>query len=313
MSTHVKNHVFVINTDIFTKIMSRKSIYSVIGLVIILFSIWIFSDPAAEDENISERVKVTLRNVGHQLLFANQDSTSLVMPVVEVEKTKYRISFQDELSIEPSNLVSIIQKNFEKASISTQYLIEVINCSNNEVAYSYEIKNTDENSIIPCSGRQLERSCYTIEVRFTGYKTIISIQTILMIIAIIVLLIIQFIFYKRKNSQYLIMSNDEYTSIGRFRFYPDQNKLVQEETEIPLSKKECELLSIFLDNLNQVVKRDELTKKVWEDKGVIVGRSLDTYISKLRKKLKSDNSIKLANIHGVGYKLEINQTSNPHQ
>jgi len=45
---------------------------------------------------------------------------------------------------------------------------------------------------------------------------------------------------------------------------------------------------------------------VWEDNGVIVGRSLDTYISKLRKKLKDDASIKLINVHGVGYKLEIN-------
>jgi len=46
-------------------------------------------------------------------------------------------------------------------------------------------------------------------------------------------------------------------------------------------------------------------KKVWEDNGVFVGRSLDTYISKLRKKLKDDDSIKLTNVHGVGYKLEV--------
>jgi DNA-binding response OmpR family regulator len=46
-------------------------------------------------------------------------------------------------------------------------------------------------------------------------------------------------------------------------------------------------------------------KRVWEDNGVFVGRSLDTYISKLRKKLLADDAIKLTNIHGVGYKLEI--------
>jgi DNA-binding response OmpR family regulator len=80
---------------------------------------------------------------------------------------------------------------------------------------------------------------------------------------------------------------------------------MQKAIEIALSKKECELLEIFVANANQVVKREELTKKVWEDNGVIVGRSLDTYISKLRKKLQKDNSIKLTNVHGVGYKLEI--------
>ncbi len=93
--------------------------------------------------------------------------------------------------------------------------------------------------------------------------------------------------------------------LGVFQFYPEQNKLVKQAIEIRLSKKECELLAIFVASPNQIIKRDELTKKVWEDNGVFVGRSLDTYISKLRKKLKEDTSIKLTNIHGVGYKLEV--------
>ena len=81
--------------------------------------------------------------------------------------------------------------------------------------------------------------------------------------------------------------------------------MVKSAVEISLSKKECELLEIFFENLNDIVKREELEKRVWEDNGVFVGRSLDTYISKLRKKLKEDNAIKLTNIHGVGYKLEV--------
>ena len=50
---------------------------------------------------------------------------------------------------------------------------------------------------------------------------------------------------------------------------------------------------------------EKINKKVWEDNGVFVGRSLDTYISKLRKKLQDDDRIKITNIHGVGYKFEI--------
>ena len=98
-----------------------------------------------------------------------------------------------------------------------------------------------------------------------------------------------------------------FTTIGSFKFYATQNKLVKEAVEISLSKKECELLAIFIAQPNQIIKRDELTKRVWEDHGVFVGRSLDTYISKLRKKLKADESIKITNVHGVGYKLEIKQ------
>jgi DNA-binding response OmpR family regulator len=120
-----------------------------------------------------------------------------------------------------------------------------------------------------------------------------------------VLAFLAFVFYSR---YYASKSNDDIsssTSLGSFRFYPTQHKLVIEAQEIPLSSKECELLTILSANANQIVTREELTKKVWEDNGVIVGRSLDTYISKLRKKLQEDASIKLTNVHGVGYKLEI--------
>lgn len=72
-----------------------------------------------------------------------------------------------------------------------------------------------------------------------------------------------------------------------------------------LSKKECELLEIFIVNPNQIIKRDELTKRVWEGAGVFVGRSSGTYSSKLRKKLKEDETIKRTHVQGIGYKLEI--------
>jgi DNA-binding response OmpR family regulator len=49
-----------------------------------------------------------------------------------------------------------------------------------------------------------------------------------------------------------------------------------------------------------------LLKRVWEDEGVITGRSLDVFISKLRKKLKNDPSVQIVNVHGKGYKLESN-------
>jgi len=61
-----------------------------------------------------------------------------------------------------------------------------------------------------------------------------------------------------------------HNKIGHFKFYPEQHKLVKEATEISLSKKECELLTIFIAQPNQIIKREELTKKVWEDNGVFV-------------------------------------------
>ena len=292
---------------LFTTIM-RRIIYSVLVFVIILSSIWMLSNPRDNNNGFSEKVKIALRDAGNQLLLANQDSTSLVLPVIALEQSKYELSFQNKLSLEPDSLVSIIKKSLKKLDLPEHYRVEVIQCLDEEVAYSYEMLYAEEKSIIPCKGRVLPESCYEVEVSFTEKKvSFFSRKRVLygfLFIASFILLV-EFLLHKRKHTALPNESNGKYNRIGSFKFYPEQNKLIKEAIEINLSKKECELLAIFIANPNQIIKRDELTKKVWEDNGVFVGRSLDTYISKLRKKLKADNSIKLTNVHGVGYKLEI--------
>ncbi len=290
---------------LFTGIMSRRTIYSFVVLIIVLLLTGILSGLRENNTEFSEMAKISLRDVGNQLLLTNQDSTSLVLPVLELEKSKYQLSFQQQLSFEPNNLVSIVAASFKKATLPEHYRVEVIQCADQEVAYSYAMSVTEESTIIPCAGRSLPENCYIVEVKFTKRTAFSSTPTIIYAIIIFVFLIIQFFFYKRKQTKIAKESNEIYASLGSYQFYPDQNKLVKAAVEINLSRKECELLEIFVANPNHIIKRDELEKRVWEDNGVVVGRSLDTYISKLRKKLQDDDSIKLTNVHGIGYKLEI--------
>ncbi|MDP5106598.1 MAG: winged helix-turn-helix domain-containing protein [Polaribacter sp.] len=286
--------------------MMHKKYFSILFLVITVFCIWSFSDPETNKEPFSEKVKVVLREVGNQLLLSNKDSVSLILPVKELASNKYQISFEKQLSFKPNILVDIVKNAFEKASFSENYIVEVLQCSDHEVAYSYQIKNESEKDIIPCSGRFLPKNCYQIEVLFTNRNSGYFNRNTLLIIGFIVLFgWLFFVFYQRKSLEKKVEMNANFVLLGIFSFYPEQHKLMQKAKEISLSKKECELLEIFVANPNQIIKREELTKKVWEDNGVFVGRSLDTYISKLRKKLKEDTSIQLINIHGVGYKLEI--------
>ena len=292
--------------------MNKRIVFSVIGLVIALFSIWFFVDSKVENDDFSEKVKVNLREVGHQLLLSNQDSTSLVLPVIKLTESKYQLKFENTLSFEPSLLVATVKKTFQKSGISNSYFVEVSPCDVKEVSYSYEMKSLQGKSIIPCRGRVLPKNCYTIDVKFTDKEVIANNITYLYILAIMAFIGFQVLFYKKKqpviiadNSFNKEVSTEKYEPLGIFHFYPSQNKLVKEADEINLSKKECEILAIFIEKPNQIIKREELMKRVWEDNGVIVGRSLDTYISKLRKKLKEDTSIKISNVHGVGYKLEV--------
>lgn len=287
--------------------MNKKEVVSGIFLIVLSFVLWSFYPQENDKNDFSEKIKITLRQVGNQLLLFNQDSTSLVLPIKELETDKFQISFQKELSFEPSVLVEIVKLNLEKSAVAENYRVEVIECLNNEVSYSYEINADEEKTIIPCAGRVLPENCYTIQIKFLQKNNPKSSNRYLLYIFIPILLGIVYRKYSDKKSNVLKDdSKDAKTVLGSFIFYPEQNKLVKKAKEIALSKKECELLEIFIANANQVVKREELTKRVWEDNGVIVGRSLDTYISKLRKKLQEDDAIKLTNIHGVGYKLEIN-------
>ena len=293
--------------------MIRKPFYLFVCSIFMVFFTSIISCSEDEiEEGFTETVKVSVRDVGHQLLLINKDSTSIILPVIALESFKYELSFQKQLSFEPGNLVSLIKSSFEKANLPTNYRVEVINCKDKEVAYSYEMKNEGEKSIIPCAGRLLPKNCYLIQIQFTDRKANFGNSVLIYVLLFLVFAFLLYFLLKKKKTAAIEKTlhskqkiEDNYSSIGSFKFYPEQNKLVKEALVISLSKKECEILAIFLENPNQIIKREELSKRVWEDNGVIVGRSLDTYISKLRKKLKEDTSIQLTNVHGVGYKLEI--------
>lgn len=252
-----------------------------------------------------DRAKVALRSVGHQLLLQQQDSSSLVLPIKQIEPNKFEITFQNPLKIYPDSLVNVFKQSAKLSDLPGHYLVEVLQCEDTQVAYSYEMKATVEKGIVPCRERELPLGCYHIHVQFfdtVKAKEEHSVWHFLVGGIFVVLLLIIGKQLRKRNQE---NGNPNFETLGGFKFYPEQNKLIKEATEISLSKKECELLAIFAANPNQIIKREELTKRVWEDNGVIVGRSLDTYISKLRQKLKEDTSIKLTNVHGVGYKLEV--------
>ncbi|MNX32910.1 Response regulator MprA [compost metagenome] len=97
-------------------------------------------------------------------------------------------------------------------------------------------------------------------------------------------------------------------TLGAVLFDAKNRKLIINGKTIDLTGTETRVLSIFALSPNETIERSRLQKEIWEDEGVIVGRSLDMFISKLRKKLELDPNTKIVVIRGKGYRLEI--TSN---
>jgi DNA-binding response OmpR family regulator len=92
-------------------------------------------------------------------------------------------------------------------------------------------------------------------------------------------------------------------ALGSFIFDTQKQTLTREDNVIKLTTKECELLSLLCVNIGEILQRDYALKTIWEDDNYFNARSMDVYITKLRKHLKDDPIVEIINVHGKGYKL----------
>jgi len=253
----------------------------------------------------SKTAKVAIRYTGNRLLLFNNDSTSLVLPVIKLDKNKYELSFEKKLEIVPDSLVNTFNKSFKLANLPKDYIVEVINCNTKEVVYSYQFKGSIEENIIPCLGRILSLDCYKIQVVFTEQKHFSTLAILYIMGSILLLGLVFFLLREKKPKVGNSFVENDYIIFGTYKFYEDQHKIINKGVEFKLTLKESQILKIFIENQNVIIKRERFIKEVWEDNGIIVGRSLDAFISKIRKRFENDASINIVNIHGVGYKFEV--------
>ncbi len=112
------------------------------------------------------------------------------------------------------------------------------------------------------------------------------------------------VFIRRSNGAASV-SPESIFSVGEFSFDPSRLILKNHASEKTLTQKEAEVLKLLFQNRDRVLKREEILKQVWGDDDYFMGRSMDVFISKLRKYLKDDPAIQIVNYHGVGYRLEV--------
>ena len=111
------------------------------------------------------------------------------------------------------------------------------------------------------------------------------------------------IFLKRSHKN--AISNKSIYTLGKYQF-DSKNYLVFTDSEkIVLTQRESDLLKFFLDNKNIVLKREEILKSLWGDDDYFMGRSLDVFISRLRKIVVNEKGIAIENLHGIGFKFNV--------
>ncbi len=114
------------------------------------------------------------------------------------------------------------------------------------------------------------------------------------------------VFLKRSSIDPSRMQKESVLRIGNFMFSKLELKLINGNEIQSLTHREAELLSFLLAHSGNILKREDILNKVWGNDHFFSSRSLDVFISRLRKLLRSDTGVKIENVHNIGYRLVIN-------
>lgn len=111
----------------------------------------------------------------------------------------------------------------------------------------------------------------------------------------------------KKKSHFPLIDNMEVYTMSSFTFDYTNMVLKSKFGEQYLTRKEADLLKLLCVNKNRLVHREIALKSIWGDSDYFTGRSMDVFITRLRKYLKDDDKIRIANVHGTGFKLEVEE------
>jgi len=287
--------------------MKQKYLFFLVAVLLALFVVLLYVDFQQQSAHENPKDQILLRKIGDELLRSSEDSTSKVLPIQRLSTNEFHIAFENQLAIIPDTLVAIVQRNINQSSFSKDYAVQVLACSTNKVVYGFVNSAQARETVISCLGRKLPLGCYTIALQFIPQETVLSSNKTMLISSIVLVLLVLLIRigYSKKTKTVPASASGETLQIGKYVFHYEQQVVYYEGLKIPLTVKESKLLYIFFSAPNVIIDRNELQKEVWENEGVIVTRSLDMFISKLRKKLDKDPAVRIVNSHGVGYKLEV--------
>ncbi|MBV7532340.1 helix-turn-helix domain-containing protein [Chitinophaga sp. sic0106] len=275
--------------------------------MLIINGVHLFAQQKSMAESI---VEIQLRQLAHRFLLASGDSSSYILPLKQLGNNGYQISFENELAFIPDSLAVIAGQLAQQHQLPVPYTLSITTLTSPDIIYGFTSENLEKGNV-PCIGRPLPINKYVINIYFPPVGNSNAYTNIfLAAIPALGLLIYAFLLRRRRVHQeplevLPVTDAQETVMIGRYKYLPATGLLTFENSTTPLTGKEQLLLNIFIKQINQVIDRSYLLKVGWEDEGVITGRSLDMYISKLRKKLQQDEGVSIKNVHGKGYSLVV--------
>jgi len=283
------------------KRLNASNLCFISASILVVFSVLVFQVP--NEKIIRRQTHLAIRSIGDEVIKSNGDFSTPVPPVQKIASEVFLLEFDIPIAIDPDGLANISLK-YLNSDISKKSIVNVFDSDTEEVVYGFEIDHINPKDI-PCLGRTLPEANYKIEVSMYNNQNIMLIHSnvpaVSTISVSILIALLGLMFRNEKKSS--LESHNEIKWNG-IELDIRHNLIITNQERILLTVKETQVLAILLEHVGELVSREFFLQQIWLKEGVITERSLDMYISRLRKKMKVLPNVQIENLRGKGYSLK---------
>ncbi|MDX2284297.1 MAG: winged helix-turn-helix domain-containing protein [Bacteroidia bacterium] len=266
-------------------------------------------DPGMRPEDQARRMNLALRRTAHLLLAAAGDSSSAILPVQQTGPQQWQIRMQGAFDYDL--LPGLLEASLLLHQIRSNYDAAVLSCEDGELQLGYTYLDFKQFGEVPCSGRSQAPGCCDLQVTClpADQPAGAGFPWRWLLAGGCVLAAGLLAFRQPAPPQHVPSAPDPQDTgairLSRTLFEPQRLLLTVAGEAHTLTYREARLLELFARHPGEVLERARILDTVWGAEGVIVGRSVDVFVSRLRKLLRADPGLRLAAVHGVGYRLEV--------
>lgn len=266
---------------------------------------------ARPEREIARSAQLALRQIAHELLKCNGDATTLI-PAVEVT-APFEFFLPIGQPLDYDQLLSIAPGIFQSHGLELPYSLSLQDCTTNDLVLGYNWSPEMRTPNAACSGRDRpDDECHHLKLSIASAFDL-PIQRTAFLPYLLLLLFgaggLGWSLSRRNplpDQEEPAAANSSQRKISaRTTFDVVHQQLTIDEQPIELTFREAKLLNYLVEHTNEVLDRETIHAAVWGSEGVMVGRSLDVFISRLRKKMAPDGTIEIGTIHGIGYRLTV--------
>ncbi|PHI18359.1 hypothetical protein CEQ90_18455 [Lewinellaceae bacterium SD302] len=290
--------------------MKNQIILSYVGLATLLaILVILFSSVIRHEDTVviqPERIDLALRKLGHEILLQMGDSSSTVSPVERRGESNYVLPLG--LEVDYTLLRRFGPEILGEIGLEEHYSLSLLNRETDLIELGFDWLSLKTGDRVPCLGRDQTEVCHDILLTLYPPPPPQDQKLPAAMAGGLLLIFLGSWWWQRKSPDPQMESATEVAGSGITlspvtTFDPVVQQLTIHGVASELTFREAKLLQYLAEQRGEVLSREAIHAAVWGSEGVLVGRSLDVFISRLRKKLAADEAVEIATIHGIGYRF----------